>query len=339
MYHLHFASNNHYNSRTPFISIKPGEIVIPINLTRVPSDQLHLYADFFFPAHRAIIDNPEEKNLYAIAAKEMDENETIGFALAWGADNKVDFELITVYVNLFFRRRGIGRKLLSYIGNYFLDAGFKRGVYYFSFPDDDQGIPAFLSTSGWQIARINQIICRSTLALADDTPWLNRARLSVNYSIMPWHELNGAQRAHIKQHNQQEKRKTGKGWYAEDQNPFRQEDSSHKETSLALLKGSEVKGWVITHTPEELPGILRWTVSFVCPTLQTVGRILPLWKAVYACQKRYSDCQDFIWGVPVEHPRMLKFAKRHMRPWLKEMRYSCMALCDLESKKTKSIAE
>ncbi len=311
-----------------------------MNFIRISPDQLQLYADFIFPLHRAIVDEPEGKNLYAIAAKETDQDETLGFALAWGADNKIEFELVTIYVNPFFRRMGIGRKLLSHIENYFLTTGFKRGINYFSFPDDEQAYPIFLSASGWQIVRINQIICKSTLVLAADTPWLNRASLPKDYEIRLWHELNQAQRTHIKQRNQQEKQKNnGKGWYAEDQDPFKREHNCHNATSLALLKGAEVKGWVITHTPDELPDTLRWTISFVCPMLQTAGRILPLWKAVCLGQKRYTDRQDFIWSVPIEHPRMLKFAKRHMRPWLKEMRYSCMALCDLEGKKSKFITE
>ncbi len=308
-------------------------MVISVNLIMVPPDQICLYTDFIFPAHRAITDNPENKHLFAVAAIEVEENTTIGFALAWGAENRTEFELISVYVNLFFRRRGIGRRLLAQVDNHFLEAGFKHGLYYFSFPDDDSGHPMYLFKTGWQIARIKQIICQSSLALAAETPWLNRAKLPENYSIIPWHELNEPQRRHIKKYNQREKRKNGKLWYAEDQNPFKHEHNCHKETSLALLQGPKVKGWVITHTPQELPGILRWTVSFVCPTLQTAGRILPLWKAVCASQKRHTACQDFIWSVPAEHPRMLKFAKRHMRPWLKEMRYSCIAFNELKSKK------
>lgn len=301
-----------------------------MKITTVPTDQLPRYKEFVIPAYRFCLEQPDGKNLYAVAATEEGNKAPIGFALGWGAGNQKEFELVSLYVNPLIRKQGVGTELLKCIEQYFMEQQFRYGVHHLSFPDDDQGYAEFLNGQGWFITRIKQVICKSTLDLAAETPWLMRARLPERYTIKPWHEISPDDRLHIQKRHQQETRTTGeKGWYAEDQNPFDKEDDCHRETSLALLKEDEVVGWVITHQPAELPTSLRWTISFVSPDIQGAARILPLWKEVYLRQRQHTDRQDFIWTVPIDHPRMLKFAKRHMRPWLKEMRYACTAVKEL----------
>ena len=43
-------------------------------------------------------------------------------------------------------------------------------------------------------------------------------------------------------------------------------------------------------------------------------------------QKKHTDMERFIWTVPVELPRMVRFASRRMKPWLESLSYACMTV-------------
>ncbi len=272
------------------------------------------YLDYTYPVAREALLNPEDKTLILVAAHSG--GDTIGFGFGWGAKKpNPGFELISLYINPFLRQQGVGSAILSKIEKGFAELGYREGVYFLMAEDDENPLGKFLVHNNWRQASIRQIICKSTIDLAYETPWLIRARLPRGYRIKLWDEVSKIERAAI-----QRRQESSDPWYADDQDPFTKEDDCHKDTSLALMKGDEVVGWVITHVIGEK--VLRWTISFVSPDLQSIGRILPLWWEVAQRQAKLTDLKRFTWGVPVAHPRMLRFAQTRMKPWLESMSYA-----------------
>lgn len=300
--------------------------------------QLRACEALTFPACRFLLREPQDKTLVAVAARFHDQEnppatdsggakyDPIGFALGWGGPHG-EFELVSLYTAPLLRGMGAGGRLLTSVEEGFAALGYTRGFHFYTVSDDDPGFTRFLTGRGWSQPVIREIICKSTLDLARQTPWLMRARLPAGFTVKPWGQVTKSERAAIAA--RQKKEKT---WHAQDQDPFVFEEDCHEGTSLALMNGSAVAGWVLTHVPQDTKGFLRWTVSFVSPELQGFGRILPLWREVALRQAEFPELQRFTWGVPVTHPRMTAFARRRMKPWLSWMGYACTSFKDVASK-------
>ncbi|MBT5658892.1 MAG: GNAT family N-acetyltransferase [Rhodospirillaceae bacterium] len=293
---------------------KAAKIKNGFEIRTVAPEDAKTYLDYTYPLARETLLSPEDKALILVAAHSGDD--VIGFGFGWGAKKpNPGFELISLYINPFLRQQSIGSAILSKIEEEFAKLGYKEGVHFLMAEDGENPLGKFLAHNNWHQVAIRQIICKSTIDLAYETPWLVRARLPDGYRIKRWDEVSEDERAAV-----QRRQETSGPWYADDQDPFAREDDCHKDTSLALMKGDEVVGWVITHVIGE--EVLRWTISFVSPDLQSIGRILPLWWEVAQRQAKLTNLKRFTWGVPVAHPRMLRFAQTRMKPWLQSMSYA-----------------
>ncbi len=295
-----------------------------------PTDASRLRAceSLTFPARRFILREPQDKVLVAAAAHfakggHTPQDPPAGFGLGWGGPNG-EFELISVYTLPLLRGMGAGGRLLATLEDGFAELGYRRGFHFYTISDDDPAFTDFLTGRGWSPPVIREIICKSTLELAGETPWLMRARLAEGFAVKPWGQVTESERAAIAARQQRDA-----PWYAGDQDPFIFEENCHQGTSLALMQGGAVAGWVITHIPPDTQGFLRWTVSFVSPELQGSGRIAALWREVALRQAEFPELQRFTWGVPVTHPRMTAFARRRMKPWLSWMGYACTSFKDV----------
>ena len=75
----------------------------------------------------------------------------------------------------------------------------------------------------------------------------------------------------------------------------------------------EVVGWLLTH--RIAPDTIRYTISYIRPDLQQLGRITFLY--IRAVQLQVSASIPFgIWTIPLEHSSMVNFVKKHMKPYL-----------------------
>ena len=284
-----------------------------IRLHELSRDEARTFSHLTFPElNTALLEN-NGKPLVTIGAAAN--GEPVGLAFGMGGDQEW-FELASVYVAPFFRDQGIGTELLAAVEQGFIDLGYSRGVHLFTVWEEDQAFARFLVRQKWSQPTVRQVVCKTNLELAYQTPWLVRARLPESYRTILWCDLNEAQRSAILERQAHEA-----PWYPDDVDPFRFEPNCHVETSVALLKGDRAIGWVITHVLDSQT--LRWTCSYVSEELQGAARILPLWWAVAQRQKAHTQMEQFIWTVPVTLPRMVQFARRRMRPWLLELGYAC----------------
>ena len=93
--------------------------------------------------------------------------------------------------------------------------------------------------------------------------------------------------------------------------PFDFLSEHHEATSLALRKDGKVRGWLINHLVGDT---LRYTCSFVHPTLQRKGRVFVLYSEAMRRMQRLGIDKG-MWTVPTQHPGMQAFARRWMMPY------------------------
>lgn len=276
------------------------------------------YGVFTFPLLRHLVDAPPaDKEMVYIGATAADGN-PVGLAFGMAGPNQ-EYELVSVYVGPFHRNRGIGTALVNALHEAFGARGYTTGVQIFTLDADDQSYGRFLMGCGFAKPYVRQLVCKTTLDLAETTPWLIRAEVPEGYRVGLWADMTEAARADLRA-----RKDADPDLFPDTLNPFDFEEDCDLSTSVVLLKGDQIVGWIITHVLDD--EILRWTCSWVLTSIQGAGRIIPLWWEAVQRQRAETDLRRFIWTVPMEEPRMAKFAARRMRPWLESMGYACTAV-------------
>jgi GNAT superfamily N-acetyltransferase len=285
---------------------------MPSRVEAVSVAELSALRDLTFPAVWRVVSERYASAARALVART--DGEAAGLALAIpGPDGQ--FELLSVYVLPLLRRLGHGGALLQAMERDFRADGFRLGVHFFTFDDEDKGPALFLRAMGWSRPVVNRLLCRSTVGQAFQTPWLVEATLPERYRIVDWSSLHPSQLAPLEA-------AVGR-WIHADVDPFLAEPDCDEDTSVALVEADTgtVRGWVITHRLDDTT--LRWTCSFLEPGLQGTALMRALWFEVVRRQSRRPSLVDFTFTVPVTELRMARFALRRMRPWLSGLAYSC----------------
>jgi GNAT superfamily N-acetyltransferase len=292
--------------------VQPDLPDLPRDVERLTPEAARDFRALTFPAFAGLLerdpapDRPAER----LGLRAAD-GTPVGLATAVaGPDDR--WELASLFVSPLHRRRGYGRRLMTAAEAAMAAYGRTHGVHFCTVDADDQAVARFLLAVGWSVPQLRQVICTSTLDLAERTPWLIGARVPDGYAIGPWHGLGPESRAEI----------AALG-LAEEVDPLAHEAECLQDTSLVLLRGAQPVGWLITHRLGD--DLLRWTCSYVRPELQGAARIVPLWLECVRRQRRLTDMTRFVWTVPVSQPRMARFALKRMRPWLSRLAYACVS--------------
>jgi GNAT superfamily N-acetyltransferase len=270
------------------------------------------FAGFLAPALRHLL-APDHRVL-RLGARSTD-GVPIALAVSMAGPERM-WELASLHVTPLFRRRGLGRALLTESEAGMAALARDHGVHFCTIDAEDQGYARFLMACGWSRPKPRQLLCHASLDQAERISWLMRAQPGRLDRIIRWGDVPPSARAEI----------------AAIGLPFEVDPMAHEEdcdgaTSVALMRGAQPLGWVITH--QVAPDLLRWTCSYVRTDLgvdlQGAGRILPLWSAVARRQRRDTAMDRFVWTVPFSQPRMARFAARRLRPWLCQMGYACVS--------------
>ncbi len=281
----------------------------------VAPEQARQFAHLTVPGLRAPLYEPADKDLCVAVAFDAT-GEALGMAYGWGLPRQGAYELVSIYVTPLLRGRGLASGLLRQVEEAFSRRGYTLGMAFYTVSEGDPALARFLGARGWSGPRIRQYLCKGDLSRFCATPWF-RVRTPKRFRIVDWHQLDSAARHGIRQRQQAQP-----DWYAPDQDPFVFERGAHRETSVAMLEGNRVVGWVLTHAVP-LEGILRWTVSFVDPERARAGHIVHLWQAAARRQLERTTWPYLSWGVPLHHRRMYRFVRERMRPCLISEGYAC----------------
>jgi len=265
-----------------------------------------------YPAYRSLLTDPRP-SLLRVGVRDADDN-PIGLALAMEGPEP-QWELLSLYIMSWYRSEQLENQLLEIMQSEMLKRRRTQGCHFYTIDKEDYRRAKRLIDCGWSKPMVRQMMCYCSVERAMQTPWLTRSRLSKGYQIISWDDLGCDQR------------RTIKGLKLSDPiNPIKKEKDRSRETSLALLRGTEPVGWVITHQLN--PDLLRWTCSYVLSQVQSTGKIFPLWLETVKRQRSKTKMTRFVWTVPLTQPRMISFALRRMQPWLTHLSYACVSTCE-----------
>lgn len=287
-----------------------------ITITELRPDAAAPFAALTYPLFRHLVSAPPERDMIYFGASDADGN-PVGLAFGMGGP-RGEYELVSVYVSALRRNMGIGTELTNALHKAFTARGYDTGVQLFTLDADDQSYGRFLMKCGFGRPVIRQLVCKTTVALAESTPWLRDAAIPDGYRVGLWKDVSDAARNNLKM-----RKSDDPALFPDTLNPFDFEADCNLETSVVLYQGDEVVGWIITHIIDD--ETLRWTCSWVLTSIQGAGRIIPLWWEAVQRQRAAMALPRFTWTVPMEETRMTRFAVRRMRPWLEYLGYACTA--------------
>ena len=283
-------------------------------VTIVPVDgaEAAALAHLTFPARRHILEQPAGRNLVLFAARSDDE--TVGMVFFWIADHG-EAELISLYVEPFYRSGDLPQRLLRAGEKACSDRGAHMLSHLMTIWEDDKALATLLVQEGWSRPRLRQMVCNVTVESALTVPWLMDAVVPDGYAIMDWSDVTADMRDELRL-----RRDENRTFWPKELDPFENEAGIYTPTSVALVSGDRVRGWLLCHALGE--DAVRWTISWVDESIQSAARIVPLWRAGVLRQAERTDRPRFLWTVPAELPRMCRFVSRRMRPWLTRLGYA-----------------
>lgn len=288
-----------------------------IQISELGPHELPPFAMFTYPMFKSMVTAPPDRDMVYLGATGTD-GEPVGLAFGMGGP-KGEYELISVYVGALYRKMGIGMRLVEALHAAFLSRGYATGVQVFTVDADDDSYSRFLMRCGFQRPVVRQLVCKTTVELAQSTPWLRDAVVPPGYRVGLWNNADAAARADLKARKSQDP-----ALFPDTLDPFDYEENHNRETSVVLYQDDRIVGWIITHVIDD--ETLRWTCSWVLTSIQGAGRIIPLWWEAVQRQHTTTGLPRFTWTVPMEEQRMIKFAVRRMRPWLEYLGYACTAV-------------
>jgi hypothetical protein len=176
---------------------------------------------------------------------------------------------------------------------------------------------------------VRRVVCTTDLTQATRAPWLASSTTPNGYSIIRWQSLGDCERAGIQARQAREGRADAETTTPSPDllDPFNYDKDCQPEASLALLKGNEVVGWLITHCFDS--ETIRVTRANIWPELRRGALMLPLLRELVHRQARETPFTRVIWATPVSMREMVLFEHYRMRPWLCSLGYACSAVRDL----------
>lgn len=311
---MHFSANIH----RPFSLTSNSNVIPPgIKISEISAGQTEPFGAFTYPMFREMVSTPPDREMVYIGATDQTD-QPIGLAFGMGGPDG-EYEMVSVYVGAFHRNMGLGTALVNTLHETFGTRGYRTGVQVFTLDADDQSYGKFLMGCGYAKPIVRQLVCKTTVELAQTTPWLRDAEVPEGYRVGLWKDASDAARENLKS-----RKSDDPALFPDTLNPFDHEAECHLDTSVVLYQGDQIVGWIITHVLDD--DILRWTCSWVLTSIQGAGRIIPLWWKAVQRQRATTSLPRFIWTVPMEEPRMTRFAVRRMRPWLESLGYACTAI-------------
>lgn len=217
-------------------------------------------------------------------------------------------ELLSLFVASPYRGQGVATALVEAVEETVRASGAAsvEAVYTTGKPS----IPAverIFEKRGWEAPAMRSLTVRFTLAEALSTPWYGRSGLPEGAEIFSWSDLTADEYQRLRESNEHTP------WIPSSLQPWRHDVIGFDPvSSVGLRYRGEVVGWVINH--QVAPDTVRFTCSFMHPSLSRRARILPLYSEAV---RRLSEagCAFCTFITPTVYPPMIEFIRRHCAPY------------------------
>jgi hypothetical protein len=142
------------------------------------------------------------------------------------------------------------------------------------------------------------------LIITQQAKWLQHRGVSAPFTLVPWLELTAEQLAHLPAFREE---------VPNDLWPL-SETLAADPSSLALLRGDEVAGWLVAHRMEA--DSVRFTMLFVRPKWRTPANSFALCAEVARRIRRmYGTGVHAAMGVRTDNREMMQVIARKFKPW------------------------
>jgi GNAT superfamily N-acetyltransferase len=290
-----------------------------LSVRALDADVAAACASLTYPAYRHMLAlEPTQRHLGApsqplvqpLGAVAFDEGKLVGLALAERPlEGSAEAELLSVFVPVEFRKRGVATALVGGIEDALAAAGVRRvQAVYMTGKPEIEALSRIFDKRAWDAPVVRTVTVRFTPAEAATTGWYGKMQLGPEFEIFSWTELRPEERTQLQESQARERWiKTGLEPWKHDSYPF------DPVSSVGLRYRGEVVGWVINHPIDKTT--LRFTCSFMRADLSRRGRILPLYSASIERAKAAGTARcTFV--TPVEYHEMIAFVKRHCERWV-----------------------
>lgn len=261
------------------------------------------FAHLTFPHYaRLLCGRPADSSIVAVGATHR--STPVGLALARrGAPDK-RAEILSLFVDASCRGRGLGTRLLTEIEQRLRESRCPGAEVVYATPRPGQAaLERVLTRCGWPPATGRMLLARATPRLLS-APCFRHRRVE-GLPVCRWDDLPTHDRDQADRHPE----------VPEPLRPRQYEPGMHAATSLGLLDGGQVVGWVITH--QVSASTLRYTALYV-----RRGRGRPGWglSLVVAAAQRQLELTGpdsiGLFGVWLNNRRMVSFVRQTLAPFL-----------------------
>jgi len=217
-------------------------------------------------------------------------------------------ELLSVFVTPPYRGQGLATALVEALEETLRARGVASvEAVYTTGKSSIAAMERIFEKRGWEAPVLRTLTVRFTIAEALATPWYGRSGLPAGAEIFSWTDLTPDEYQRLRDSNARAP------WIPNSLQPWRHDQIGFDPvSSVGLRYRGEVVGWVINH--QVAPGTVRFTCSFMHPSLSRRARILPLYSDAV---RRLSEagCAFCTFVTPTVYPPMIEFIRRHCVPY------------------------
>lgn len=212
-------------------------------------------------------------------------------------------ELLSLFVLPACRRRGIGTQLLVQLGKALKQENCPEAAVMYQVSSlTQEALEPMLSKLGWQPPRQTFLLMQTTTEQISRAPWLGKYPLGEGFGLFPWPELTPDDGQQLQQLD-----------FPPPLSPLSDMKRLEPLNSLGLRHRGQLVGWMVTHRVG--PDTIRYSSLFVAEKFRARGRGIALLSA--AIQRQIaSPATKYTFAVAPESVAMLRFVRRHLRPYL-----------------------
>lgn len=239
-----------------------------------------------------------------LAVAAIEAGEALGLAVGT-AEKAPAGEVLSLYVKPERWNQGIGTRLLSRVESELRARSCKTAlIRYHTHAPSCPALERILAKGGWPAARPVLTLAKIDLIITEQAKWLQHRGVSPPFALVPWLELTTEQMAQLP---------SFRGEVPADLWPPN-EKLSPDPSSLALVRGDEVAGWLVAHRVEA--DSVRFTMLFVRPKWRTAANSFALCAEVARRIRRmYGPGVHCALGVRTDNREMTQVLARKFKPW------------------------
>jgi hypothetical protein len=240
----------------------------------------------------------------------------VGLAFAAGTPLGPETRLLSLYVNPWFRKRGIGTELLRVVEREVRAVRSGRFFYRRTVEIDDNNDAAlrFAEGRGWSNQKLYGLVAALHMERILEMPFVRDAQPLERSVVKSWREISEAEHAYLEREVEPETSHVPRSM-----RPLGFDEQIDLDLSTLLVRDGQVLAWNLVEPYGD--NAIRWPVTYAERSVQHLGALWVLWRSSAERQLRRRPDQPIMTFLAAS-PMMIRFTERRLRPYLEWMRRS-----------------